>query len=36
MADGGEDGIGGISGGSFQIAAAEMASRFHMAHYGRN
>ena len=30
VADGGEDGIGGISGGSFQIAAAEMASRFHM------
>ena len=31
MADGGEDGVDGIAGGSLEIAAVEMAFGFHMA-----
>ena len=31
MADGGEDGVGGVTRGSLEIAAAEMALGFHMA-----
>ena len=34
MADGGEDGVDRIAGGSFEIAAAEMALGFHMADHG--
>ena len=34
MADGGEDGIGGVTGGSFEIAAAKMAFGFHVADHG--
>ena len=34
MADGGEDGVGGIAGGSLEIAAADMAFGFHMADHG--
>ena len=31
MADGGEDGVGGVASGSLELAAAEMAFGFHMA-----
>ena len=34
MADGGEDGVGGISGGSLEIAAAKMAVGLHVADHG--
>jgi hypothetical protein len=34
VADGGEDGVGGIAGGSFEIAATKMALGFHMADHG--
>ena len=34
MADGGEDGIGGIAGGSLDIAAAEVALGLHVADHG--
>ena len=34
MADGGEDGIGGVAGGSLEIAAAEMALGLHVADHG--
>ena len=34
MADGGEDGVGCIAGGSLEIAAAEMAFGFHVADHG--
>ena len=34
MADGGEYGVGCVPGGSFEIAAAEMALGFHMADHG--
>jgi hypothetical protein len=31
VADGGEDGVGGIAGSSLEVAAAEMAFGFHVA-----
>ena len=34
MADGGEDGVGGIAGSSLEIAAVEMALGLHMADHG--
>ena len=34
MADGGEDGVGGVAGGSLEIAAAEMALGLHVADHG--
>ena len=34
MANGGEDGVGGVTGGSFEIASAEVALGFHMANDG--
>ena len=34
MASGGEDGVGGIAGGSLEITAAEMALCFHMPDHG--
>ena len=34
MADGGEDGVDRIAGGSFEIAAAKMALGLHMADHG--
>jgi hypothetical protein len=34
VADGGEDGIGGVSGTTFEIAAAELTLGFHMADHG--
>ena len=34
VADGGEDGVGGVTGGSFEIAAPEVTLCFHMADHG--
>jgi hypothetical protein len=34
VADGGEDGIGGVSGTTFEIAAAELILGFHVADHG--
>jgi hypothetical protein len=34
VADGGEDGVGGIASGSLEIATAKMALGFHMADHG--
>jgi hypothetical protein len=34
VADGGENGVGGIALGSLEIAAAKMAFGFHMAYHG--
>ena len=34
MANGGENGVGGVTGGSLEIAAAEMAFGFHVADHG--
>jgi hypothetical protein len=34
VSDGGEDGIGGVSGTAFEIAAAEVALGLHMADHG--
>jgi hypothetical protein len=34
VADGGEDGVDGIAGGSLEIAAAEMSFGLHMADHG--
>ena len=36
MADGGENGVGGIAGGSLEIAAAEMTLGLHMADHRLN
>ena len=34
MANGGEDGVGGVTGGSLEIAAAEVTLCFHMRDHG--
>ena len=34
VADRGEDGVGGIAGTAFEVAAAEMTFGFHVADYG--
>ena len=34
MADGGEDGVGGVASGSLEIAAAEMAFGLHVSDHG--
>ena len=34
MADGGEDGIGGVSGTTFEITTAQVAPGFHVADHG--
>ena len=34
MANGGEDGVGGVTGGSLEIAASEVALSLHMADHG--
>ena len=34
MADRGEDGVGGVAGGSLEIAAAEVVLGFHMPDHG--
>ena len=34
MADGGEDGVGGVAGGALEIATAEMAFGLHVSDHG--
>ena len=36
MADGGEDGVGGVASGPLEIAKSEMARGFHMTDHGLN